>query len=287
MRVSSRSLPGAYRILWTVHVDPEDGGEGVWTVDCFSGVQREYDKAPVTPEPPFPRSPRYTLRHRYDVDYLCTEEATAEARRRHIPDHLRVMKTASEADGIYRYASFGDFPLSLQDIADVAQAQVAANYPVTERLEIVMAENISPYTVSDFDTFARVVSTNMVVLHLGSKVLPTSSIKFADLPEILTSVRCLMPNLESLYLTVGGVEHAEAVCGELLTRDILDLRGSLERMTLYIGAYSGPLFNVMRYLHSFCGDNPEVRIATAGQSEEYKRKWDPQSQRKLMKYLRK
>jgi len=206
----------------------------------------------------------------------------------------KALITSSIFDQSYHSLDFTDIPVDVISIVAFVLRQLDLGRDYEDRLETVIAYEMSPFSMEDFRLLASVASASLTVLKLvkqdqdeeehddqGQHPGGEALISFLDLPDLIIIVRRDLPHLEVLHMLIGNIEQAEETCAGLLSTDFLEAGGTVNDLMLATNDCDTSLFNVIRVVSAICTSDAYISINEFGSCW-----WTQGDQREFLKYLR-
>jgi hypothetical protein len=211
----------------------------------FTHTLQSFSDLPSTITCPVTAPQGWSLTSRFDLVIPTTLEAN-------IPDAqiwLKDLKDNAFLGNLHRSVSLGKLKVNLDDLTGLYESQAALGYSSDDRIRIIYADRIKPFSNAQFCSFASVAGRSLTYLKLAEQYQgDTGGIGIDAFHPIITIIREHLPNLDELHLSLAGIERAEAVSRQKLHPDILSEGGSIKRLVIYCAPYSDHLFDTIRSL---------------------------------------
>lgn len=230
---------------------------------------------------PLPPKPAWTIRRSFDL-YLIPSDILVDGE---LADKwAKAFKEGEDFDHLNEVIDFSNLPIDLDTITDIYNRQISSGH--RPRLSSISALHINPYSISDFQTLAKIAGSSLTSLDLHNcwrqrYSEERTNILFDDLPELTHIIRKYLPNLSKLWIAMSGIEKAEPVCKGMLTSSTLEEVGSISDLRITTAKYRGPLFNTIRCLSSITSREAKVWICC-----ENAKGWEAESLSVFLLYLR-
>lgn len=213
--------------------------------------------------PDLPKSPSaaYGIQHRSNLSlrgpaYPVSSSTSADSEewlKSHLKDPFN--------DNLYKRISSSRIPVALVEFTSLYERQIAKGH--VKRLERIDLPRTLSFSIVKFNTFARVAAASITQLILASAYRNNGvedRLSFRDLPALVTIVRETLPNLAVLHLSMSGIHDSEKVCGEMLSADSLELRGTITDLRIFTLSRSYSPFNALRCLSLLCAETFFVHV---------------------------
>lgn len=189
-----------------------------------------------------------------------------------------------------------DCALALNDISNLTLRQIT---PAAERFTSISAEDLIPWTISDFTSFASVLTESLTCLILtdtyGRTYIPDRvALSFEDLPSLISTIRMSLPRLTTLHFAIKGIEAADALCRSNISTTGLEPGGTLTTLRIATEVHTGPILNIIRAVSPLCTAKVSLHIDRLEKPVRYssdrqgpeRREADKAEQTKFIRYLR-
>jgi hypothetical protein len=183
---------------------------------------------------------------------------------------------------VFGAIKLGSLPVDIDTLSFLCGSQKHAVHQ--KLLHHITADRVKSYSSSGFRLLARIASSSLTYLSLADRYDSSrASIDFAELPELINTIRYRLPNLKVLRIALSGIAGAEDSLKQKLRNGELSnsQRGPVVTLSFFTEPYSGRLFNIIRVLHKACAQEAEIAIGDSVGGE-----WSWSQQTALLAYLR-
>lgn len=228
---------------------------------------------------PNPKAPStaYAIRPRFDLVLTSGGPAIHEDWQTYVG--RRGLTCFSDVFGAI---NLGNLPVDVDTLSFLYVFQKYAGHK--KLLHDITADRVKSYSSSDFRLLALIASSSLTHLSLADRYDSSrASIDFAELPELINTIRCRLPNLKVLRIALRGIAGAEDSLKQKLRNGKLSSSrpGPIVKLSIFTEPYSGRLFNIIRLLYKACAQGAEIAIGDSVGGE-----WSWSQQTALLAYLR-
>jgi hypothetical protein len=274
---------------WVITINPESVGFSSEDIKPFSLANRidlistrtiRLSRPPSSTllPPPFLPSAGYFMKYRYDLDFSSHRHYDTPL---FLAEWLAVFREHPCAFGnLHSGVNFGRLPVDLSVLNTLYIRQASNGY--ADRLQHILAPNMTTWALGDFQTFAIISSHSLVSLTLcGGRredyIPETIDITFMDLPDLVTLVKANLPCLKLFHIAIRGVEIGEVGLAARLRPNCLEGGGTINDLRILTDACCVALFNTIRILSPVCIDDAAISIVMGDTQDEIEADSDNQT----------